>query len=177
MLLGGVLLIVAAAFYLTQKALTAHPSLTSPAQQPLRDKMSPGTINSPRTLQPPPSEAAEARSENTDRTFSRPLPEPSSLEIADLRKEIVTLEKAMLKEQILMNSLLKSGLIEDRNPETSGSLVSVPGVDRSADETVARQAKDNSNSYVESKAAYLGQKTLWKALKAKLQAAELAQKK
>lgn len=92
----------------------------------------------------------------------------------DLREQIADIEKDMLKRQIAMHSMLKSGLINDPNPEKSDVAVSIPGMRGSADETLNGDAKSDADSYVVEKANYLGKKALREALKAKLQASELA---
>lgn len=175
--IGIMPLIVAAVYYATQKGLKPHPVLAPPAHQSSLGRTSPEFVSSAQTAQTDSSKGENTSSARTAQDLSRRFPESSSVQIEDLRNEITTLEKSMLERQIAMHSLLKSGVIGDPDPEKSDAVISVPGTEGAADETSVLRAKENANSYVEQKAGYLGQKALWKALKEKLRAAELAQKK
>ena len=175
--LGLILLIVAAVFYATQNDAGSLSAIDTPESDPSRGRTSPELVSSAPASHSGSSEEPNGSSARGKAVSSRSLQASAPSHIEDLRNEIITLEKGMLKRQILMHALLKNGLIKDPDPEKFDTVISVPDTQDSVDEASALRAKDTANSYVEHKAGYLGQKALWKALKEKLRTAELAQKK
>ena len=175
--LGIMLPVIAAVFYATRGDLKPRAVVPKSEHEAPLAMSSLELVSSAPASQNVGNETGVVSHPRAAESFSPAFTESSSIQIEDLRKEIATIESRMLKQQIAMHSMLKSGLIADPDPEKSDAEISVPNAQDTTDETSALRAKDNANSYVEQKAVYLGQKALWKATKERLRAAELARKK